>query len=354
MSYRALLVGSFVALASADAVAQTALFLPPEYERAWGRGITVLLGGNSTRTQLVYAQPFAAGTTVLGITIRAAASTLNRAAFTATVAIRCSSSASAPGALSTTWVNNIGSDELLVLASQIVNVPAMPANRGTGQMVPLLFDTPFVFGSNGNTNLVVDVIVTGRSPGAVWSTDLAYASPTGRAASAGIGCSAATIASTSSGGYYAPGSSVQVTLAGAFAGTLALCVPSLDMKEFAPGFPLPFALATVGAAPGCDVLVRPEVGAFAFITDSVGAASMTINIPLTFSRAGLGCQWLYFVPPTPANPIGLETTAMRAIWIGPEVCQPNYQCMFNLVNAASPTAHATSFDLMPVAELLIQ
>jgi hypothetical protein len=355
MNSTALLIGCVVACVGAAAVAQTTLFLPPEYERGWGRSyVPVLLADNSTRTQLVYAQPFAAGTTVLGIAFRCAASPMNRAAFTATVEVRCSSSASAPGALSTTWTNNIGSDELVVLPPQTVNIPAMPANRGTGLLTRLPFQTPFVFGSNGNTNLVIDVIVTGRSFGASWSPDFVSASPAGRATNAGIGCGAAVISSTATGGSYVAGSIVHVTLAGAFGGTLALCVPALDMKELAPGLPLPFSLAALGAAPGCDALVGPEAGAFAFVTDNAGAASMPLNIPLTFSRAGLGVQWLSFLPPTPANPLGLETTAMRGIWIGPEACLPNYQCVFRLGSATAPTAHFAHLDAMPITELLIQ
>lgn len=350
---RAHLATSFAAIATATAGAQTSVFFPPEYERAWGRSSTALLGGNVTRTQLVYAQPFAAGTTVLGIAFRCAPSTVDRAAFTADMEIRCSSSASVPGSLSTTWASNVGNDEVVVLPPQTVNIPAMPANRGTGLLAPVTFQTPFVFGLNGNTNLVVEVIITARSAGASWSTDRAFAATNGRAINAGIGCGAATINSTSTGGTYIAGSTVDVTLAGAPASTIALLVPTLDQKEFAPGVPLPFPLALIGAAPGCDLLVNPEVGGFAFVTDGSGAANMSIPIPGTFLRAGLGAQWVYFVPPTVTNPFGLETTANRSIWIGPEVCVPNYQYVWHL-NSTTAAAQSATTDSIPVVELLIQ
>ncbi|HEX5054777.1 MAG TPA: hypothetical protein VFZ65_23575 [Planctomycetota bacterium] len=343
-----------VLLLTSMAVAQTSLVIPPEYERAWGRGSTALLGGNTTRTQFVYANPFPAGTTILGISFRPTAATADRAAFTADMEIRCSSSTAVPGALSTTWTSNIGNDEAVVLPQQTVNIPAMPANRGTGAWAQVLFQNPFVFGTNGNTNLVVDVLVFARSAGASWSTDRAFASTNGRAATAGIGCGSATVNSTSSGGTYVAGSTVNFTLSGAPAGTIALFVPSIDMKEFAPGALLPFPLALIGAAPGCDVLVNPMVGLLAYVVDATGAAAASVPVPLTYSQAGLAGQWLYLVPPTPANTLGIETTANRAVWIGPEVCVPNYQYVWNLSSVTSTTASNATTDSIPIVELLIQ
>ena len=337
----------------ATATAQTSAFFPPEYERAFGRGSTSLLGSNSTRTQLVYAQPFSPGTTVLGIRFRSTTQVLDRAAFTADMEIRCSSGPLAPGALSTTFASNVGSDEVVVLPQQIVNIPAMPANRGTGQMAEVLFPTPFVFGTNGNTNLVVDVLVFSRSSGASWSTDRAFASTNGRAANHGLGCGTATISSTSTGGTYVAGSTVNVTLAGAPANSIALLAPTTDMKEFAPGVQLPFDLSLIGMAPGCALLVNPTAGLFGVPTDAAGAATFALPIPATFAQAGLGFQWLYLVPPTATNPLGLEITASRTVWIGPEVCTPFYQYVWDLASAAATTGNAST-NSIPVAELIIQ
>jgi hypothetical protein len=335
------------------AAAQSSLFLPPEYERAWGRGSTALLGGNSTRTQLVYAAPFAPGTAVLGIRFRPTTSTLDRAAFTADVEISCSSGPLAPGSLSSTFANNVGNDELIVLPQQTVNIPAMPANRGTGALAEILFATPFVFGLNGNTNLVVEVKVFSRSTGASWSTDRAFAATNGRAAPHGRGCGTATISSASTGGTYVAGSTVAVNLAAAPANTIALLVPTLDQKEFAPGLPLPFDLSLIGAAPGCDLLVNPQIGGLAFVADGAGAASAQIPIPAGAARFGLGFQWAYFVTPTGTNPLGLETTAAQTVWIGPEVCTPFYQYVWDLQSASAATGSSTT-NSIPVAELIIQ
>ncbi|MBZ0153605.1 MAG: hypothetical protein K8J09_18930 [Planctomycetes bacterium] len=338
---------------SAAASAQSSVFFPPEYERAFGRGSTALLGGNSTRTQLIYAQPFAPGTVVLGIRFRPTTAILDRAAFTADMAIRCSSGPLVPGALSSTFANNVGSDETVVLPQQTVNIPAFPANRGTGQLAEVLFATPFIYGLNGNTNLVVDIQVFSRSAGANWSTDRAFASTNGRAATHGIGCGAATINSTSTGGTYVAGSTVDITLAGAPANSIALLLPTVDMKEFAPGALLPLDLSLIGMAPGCTLLVNPVAGLFGVPIDVNGAASFSLPIPGSFTQAGLGFQWMYLVPPTVTNPLGFEITASRTVWIGPEVCTPFYQYVWDLSNANATTGSSTT-NSIPVAELIIQ
>ena len=336
------------------AVAQTTMFFPPEFERHWGRTSTALLGGNTTRTQMIYSAPFATGTTVLGIRLRCSASTVDRAAFTADMEIACSSTAAVPGAMSNTWTANVGSDEVVVLPQQTVNIPAMPANRGAGQMAEILFATPFVFGTNGTPNLLIDLKVLARSAGASWSTDRAFAGTNGRATTYGIGCSTATINSTSTNGTYVGGSTVTVTIAGGPANGIVALVPSLDLKDFVPGFQLPFDLSLLGAAPGCDLLVGNDVGPVPLLTDAAGAASASLTIPPTFTRSGLGFQWLTLVPPTVANPLGIETTAARAIWIGPEVALPAYQYIWNLTSATTATATSTTTDSIPVAELILQ
>lgn len=346
-----------VALAAAlagTAAAQTSLFLPPQFERHWGRTSTALLAGNTTRTQMIYSQPFAAGTTILGIRLRCAASTIDRAAFTADMEIACSSTTAVPGAMSNTWTANVGSDEVIVLPQQTVNIPAMPANRGTGQMAEILFPTPFTFGLNGSPNLLIDLKVLARSAGASWSTDRVFAGTNGRATTFGIGCGTATINTTSTNGTYVAGSTVTVTLAGGPANGIAALVPTLDLKEFVPGFQLPFGLSLLGSAPGCDLLVGNDIGPLPVFTDAAGAASASLTIPATFTSAGLGFQWLTLVPPTVANPLGIETTAARAIWIGPEISLPTYQYIWNLSSASSATATSTTTDSIPVAELILQ
>jgi hypothetical protein len=342
---------AFIPLLTSIAIAQTTVVFPPEYERAWGRGSTSLLGGNLTRTQFVYSNPFPIGTTILGISFRSTTSIVDRAAFTADIEIRCSSTAAVPGSLSTTWTSNVGNDELVVLPQQTVAIPAMPANRGTGAWAEVPFQVPFIFGLTGNTNLCVEVFVFSRTAGASWSTDRAFASVNGRAATAGIGCGSATVGSTSTGGTYVAGSTVDFTLSGAPAGTIALFAPSIDLKEFAPGVPLPLPLVFVGAGIGCDLLVNPEAGLFTYITGAAGDATASIPIPLGYSQAGLGAQWFYFVPPTAANPLGVETTANRAVWIGPEVCVPNYQYAWNLSSHTAAPNVAT--DSVPIVEFTI-
>lgn len=339
-------------LLTSYAAAQTTLFLPPEYERAWGRGSTSLLGGNSTRTQLIYASPFPAGTVVTGIRLRPTTSTTDQAAFTASVQISCSSGPNAPGALSSTFANNHGSDLTVVLPQQTVSIPAMPANRGTGHMAEFLFQTPFVYGLNNNTNLVVEIQVFSRSAGASWSTDRAFASTTGRVANHGRGCGSATIGGTTTAANFVAGGTFQITLAGAPANTIALLAPTLDQKEYVPGLPLPLNLGFLGMAPTCDLLVAAEAGLFGFVADGAGATAASITIPAALGRFGLGFQWLYLVPPTVANPLGLETSAVRAVWIGPEICTPFYQYVWDLGSATIATGTATT-NSIPVAELIL-
>jgi len=338
---------------AATAAAQTTMVLPAEYDRAWGRGSTSALGSNSTRTQMIFAQPFAIGTTVLGIGLRPTTSTVDRAAFTADIEVRLSSTAAVPGALSSTFANNVGSDEVIVLPRQMVNIPAMPANRGTGAFAPIVFTTPFVFGLNSNTNLNVELLVYGRSAGASWSTDRAFAATNGRTANAGLGCGAGTIASTSTGGTYVAGATVTITLAGAPASSLALLLPSFDMKEFSPGVLLPLPLAPFGTAPGCDLLVNPSLGSLAFVTSGTGTASSSLTLPAGLGQLGIGWQWVYNVPSTVSNPIGFETTANRSMWIGPEVVVPNAQYVWDLSNVNAVTGNATT-DSVPIVQIMRQ
>ena len=345
---------SILALAVA-AAAQTTLVVPAAYDLAWGQSSTSLLGGNSTRTQIVYHAPFAAGTTVNGISFRCAPSTIDRAAFTASVELRASSGPNAPGALDPTFANNIGSDEVVVLPQQTIAVPAMPANRGTGLWLDVPFAVPFVFGMNGNVDLVVEVRVFSRSAGASWSTDRVFGGVAGVVSNAGIGCGTATINSSSSGtaSAYVAGSAISVALAAAPPSTIALLVPTLDQKEFAPGLPLPLSLTLVGAGAGCDLLVRGEAGALAVVTDGAGAAAATINVAGGFATAGLGFQWLYFVTPSAANPFGLATTPNRSVFVGPRVAVPDIQYVYDLFAAASATGTAT-VDACPITRLMIQ
>lgn len=338
------------------ATAQRSLVLPAEYDRAWGRGSTSLLGNPSTRTQMVFAQPFALGTPVFGIGLRCTASTTDRAAFTADVEIQMSSTTAMPGALSSTFASNVGTDMVVAFPRQTVTIPAMPANRSTGTFASFTFPQPFVFGLNAAPNILVEVMVYSRSTGASWSTDRAFASTNGRAANAGLGCGSAAIGSTSTGttstGTYIAGSTISLTLSSAPANSLALLVPTFDQKELAPGLPLPFDLALVGAAPGCDLLVNPQFGSLATVTDVAGAASISATIPATLARVGTGWQWLYPVTPTPANPAGIETTASRAIWIGPEVVVPGAQYIYSLTSATSATGTA-NVDSVPIVQFVI-
>lgn len=335
------------------AVAQNDVTLPGVLDKAWGQGSSSILGQDSSRTQLVSANPFPAGTTVLSLGLRPTASTTDRAAFTADIEVRCSSGPNAPGSLDSTFANNVGSDEVVVFPQQTITVPAMPANRSTGFYVDIPFTTPFVFGTNGNTNMVVEVLVYSRSAGASWSTDRIFASNNGRAVTAGIGCGSATINSSSTNGTYVGGSTVDITLAGATPSTAALLVASIDQKEFAPGLLLPFDLSQVGFGPGCDLLNAGELGAFVFATDGAGGAVASLPIPAVLSQIGFGFQWLYLVPPTAANPIGLETTAGRSVFIGPQIATPDVQYVWDLFDVNAVTGTSTT-NSCPVHRLTIQ
>ncbi len=353
MSARLALAGALAGLAffPLSTFAQTSVVFPPEYERAWGRGSSALLGGNSTRTQLIVANPFAAGTNILGVGFRPTASTVDRASFTADMEIRISSTTATPGALSSTFANNTGSDEIVIVPRQTVTIPAMPANRSTGFFAQVLFPAPFIFATNSAPNLCVDVLIYGRSAGASWSTDRAFASANGRAANAGLGCGTGTISSTSTGGTYIGGSTINVTLANAAPLAPAWLIPSLDQKEFLPGLPLPFSLAPLGAGAGCDLLVDLSAGSFGLGTDAAGAAAFSFTMPPGLGRFGIGWQWLYIGTATPANPIGFYTTASRATWIGPEVSVPNVQYVWDLSNVNNATGNATT-DSTPIMEII--
>lgn len=337
---------------TAAAAAQRSVVLPAEYERAWGRSSSSALGSNISRTQIVFAQPFATGTPLFGVGMRCAASTVDRAAWTADVEIQVSSSTATPGALSSTFASNIGSDMVIALPRQTVTIPAMAANRSTGEFVTFTFPTPFLFGLNSNTNLVVDLFVYNRSTGASWSTDRAFASTSGRATTAGIGCGSATISSTSTGGTYVGGSLLSISLAAAPANSLAMLLPSFDQMDFAPGVPLPFDLSLFGAASNCRLLVRPGGAPLVTLTDGAGAGSLAVTVPVGLGQFGVGWQWLYPVPSTASNPLGLEVTASRSTWIGPEVVIPNAQYVYSLSSTTAATGTAT-VDSVPVMQFII-
>lgn len=347
------LLPSVVFAFAGSLLAQTTLTLPVEYGPAWGRGSSSALGSNASRTQMIFAQPFPLNTVVFGVGLRPTASTVDRASFTADIEILMSSTAAVPGALSTTFANNVGSDETVVLPRQIVTIPAMPANRSTGTFAMLQFPVPFVFGTNNNPNVCFELRVYSRSTGASWSTDRAFASTSGRAATAGIGCGLGTINSTSTGGTYVGGATITVSLATATPNALAILLPTFDQKDFSPGIPLPFSLAPFGTPNGCDLLVNPQLGTIAYLTDGTGAASNTFVVPAGLGQFGLGWQWLYFVPPTASNPLGFETTASRATWIGPEVVTPGAQYVWDLTSATIATGNAST-NSVPIVQFLIQ
>jgi hypothetical protein len=354
--HRLLLAFAPTTLLATAAVAQVQLTLPAEFERAWGSGGTssAMLGQNSSRTQMIFAAPFAPGTVVTAFGVRCAPSTIDRAAFTATIEIRMSSTTAAPGALSATFASNIGSDEVVVLPQQLVNVPAMPANRGTGEFATFTLATPFVFGTNGNPNICVDFLVYGRSAGASWATDRAFAGTTGAVRDAGIGCGLGTTGSTSTagiGGTYTDGSTITFTLTGGPPNVLAFVQPSLDMKEFAPGFPLPLPLSLIGSAPGCDLLVNLDFALLPTITDGSGNASVPMTIT-GFSSFGFGAQWGYLTTPTMANPFGLEVLRNRYVYIGPRVVVPNAQYVWELFDVNAATGSNTT-DSVPIVQFTL-
>ena len=338
-----------LALAS-SALAQSSLVLPAGYEYAWGRTSSAALGGPSTRTQMIFVNPFPAGTVITGIGLRPTTSIIDQPAFTATVEIRVSSTSATPGALSSTWGNNVGNDEVVVLPQQTVTIPAMPANRGTGAFGDITFATPFTFGLNGNTNICVDLLVYGLVGGSDWSTDRAFAATSGRAANHGMGCNNATVGSTSTNGTYVDGSTINFTVSGGPPSTLMLLALSVNQKEPAPGFPAPFPLSLIGAAPGCDLMVPLDILQLA-ITDGAGACASPLTIS-GLSQFGFGAQWLALVPPTVPNPAGIETLRTRAVWIGPEPVAPNAGYVYHLSNVNSATGTATT-NAAPVVKFSI-
>jgi hypothetical protein len=333
----------------AAAQAQTSLVLPSAFDNVYGRGSSSALGGSSTRTQMIFASPFPLNTMVHGVGLRATGATVDRAAFTADVELRASSTASTPGALSSTFSANVGSDEVVVLPRQTVNVAAMPANRSAGTFAQMPFAAPFPFGTNGNSNINIELLVYGRSTGATWSTDRCFASTNGMAATVGRGCGAATINSTSANGTYVANSTIDLTLSGATANGLAWLLASLDMAELAPGVPLPFSLSLLGGA-SCDVLVSPLV-AVPVAVNGAGAGSVSLPVGPVAS-VNTGWQWLYTVPMSGSNPLGLETTAARRIFIGPEVCVPIGQYVWDLSNVNATTGTSTT-DSVPIVQFIL-
>src|SRR5690606_6429485 len=123
------------------------------------------------------------------------------------------------------------------------------------------------------------------------------------------------------------------------------------MTELLPGIPLPFDLGAVGGGSGCDVLVNPLL----FLPTPVDAGgAATVSIPLgAAARFNTAWQWIYTVQPSATNPLGLETTAARRIFIGPEVIVPDAQYVWDLSNVNSPTGNNTT-DSVPVVRFEIQ
>jgi hypothetical protein len=343
---------------TASAATQTLLVLPAGYARAWGSGPTAGpgstsgLGGDTSHTQMVFAAPFPIGTPVLGIGLRPTTMTVGRAAFTADVAVLMSSTAAFPGTLSQTFANNVGSDVTVSFPRQVINVRAMPANRTPADFVQILFPTPFVLGTNGNTNLCVELFVYGRSTGAAWSTDLAIASPVGRAAHAGIGCGSASASGPSLPGSYLAGGTFTVGLAFASASALALLIPGFDLVEAAPGVPLPVDLSLYGAGTGCALLVSPGAGSLGFVTNRFGNVSTAITVPAGLGRFGMGWQWVYFGTPTGSNPAGLYTTNNLTTWIGPEVVAPRAQFVWDPSTITATSRYAPT-DSVPIVQFLL-
>ena len=342
----------FASLALAStALAQTTLVLPPEYDLAWGRSSSAALGGTSTRTQMIFASPFAPGTVVTGIGMRTTTATVDQPAFTATVEIRLSSTAVVPGTMTTAWASNLGNDEVVVLPQQAVALPAMPANRGTGAFAEFVFTTPFVFGLNGNPNICIDFLVYANTS-TTWSTDRAFAATSGRAANYGIGCNPGTVNSTSTNGTYVNGSTINFTVSGGPANSLMLLVLSVNEKEVAPGFPAPLPLSLIGAAPGCDLLLPLDI-IQPTLSDGAGAAASAITIS-GYSQFGFAGQWVGLITPTIANPAGVETLRARAVWIGPEIVEPNAQYVYHLSNVNATAATTATVDAVPIVKFAIQ
>ncbi len=335
--------------------AQNRLVLPRSLATTFGQSSSSILGQDSSRTQLIFAQPFAPNTTVNGVGFRRAASTTDSAAFTVDIEIRMSSTTATPGVLSSTFAANVGTDEVVVLPRQMVTVPDMPANRSTGRFAEFRFATPFVFGTNGAPNLNVEVLVYGRSAGATWSTDRIFGGTAGREQLSGQGCGSATndaVSTTNgSGATYVAGTTVDINLTGATPNSTAVVIPSIDMTEFAPGIPLPYSLANLGGMAGCDVMVNASFGGIGLPTDGVGAATLSLAVPTTLSEVGIAWQWLYLVPPTAVNPLGLETTAVEGTFIGPRVSVPDLQYVWDLFDVNSATGTATT-DSCPVTLFL--
>ena len=158
----------------------------------------------------------------------------------------------------------------------------------------------------------------------------------------------ATSSNNGPGGAYTAGSTVDIDLTGAAPNSLAVLFPSLNMSEFPPGNPLPFDLSALGAAAGCDLLVSPELEGFGFPTDGAGNANFSTSIPTGVGEVGIGWQWVYQVPPTASNPLGIETTANETTFIGPRVATPNAQYVWDLFDVNATTGNATT-DSCPVA-----
>ena len=84
---------------------------------------------------------------------------------------------------------------------------------------------------------------------------------------------------------------------------LAVLVQGLSDQTYSGGS-LP---VTLPGAPGCDLLVSPDVTVTA-LTNAAGASSSTIAIPNTSALEGLGVFYQWVVLDQQANAIGLVTS----------------------------------------------
>ncbi len=324
-------------------VAQSEQIVPDKFTNIWGRlnGTGTGLGttGNS-RAQYLYPGALSANDVVVDLGFRAQRGTVTIPAFTAEVEIRMSSTNVVPGAMSTTFSANVGSDESTVVPRAFFNISQTPPNRATSRFDLFPLQNPFVFGTNGAPNLLVDVLVysTTNTAGATqYRVDRCFPGVNGNAGAFGAGCGTGAIDTVTTGGSFNPSSTFDVTLTGATPGANAWLLPSFNMNDLGGGFLVPLDLSFIGGGLGCELILNPNLQSIQTIVDGAGNAQVGLTIGGTAPELSVGFQWIYQVPVTPANPLGLETTGGEQVNVGPRTCDGQYCYELFDVNALTGT-----------------
>lgn len=297
---------------------------PQRYANLWagnnGSGVGIAVTSALTsRSQQLYVAPLPANSGITSVAFRRTANDDDYAAYTVDAEIALGSSSATPATLSSAFATNLTPDYTIVVPRQVYNIAAYPANSSPHDWITFPLSQPWQY---QGPNLLVDMLChasTNTNP--TLRLDRCFASTSGEAINFGTNCGGATISSTSTNRYL-PGSTVDVSLAGAAANLPAFLATGFDAALLAGAVPLPFDLASVGA-PGCLLHVDP-VATATLVTDPTGGASLPLPLPNnpSLSNVGVAFQWIY-VDPNAGNPLNLAVTAARLMNIGPRTCPNN-------------------------------